>query len=57
MVVVWDRGPKVETTFCRFENWAITFSPHSQCLSEETLYTVGPFYLGSRPGEVKDPTQ
>ena len=27
-----------------------------QCLSEETLKAVGPFYLVSMPGEVKDPT-
>ena len=27
------------------------------CLSEETLKAVGPFYLVSMPGEVKDPTQ
>ena len=26
-------------------------------LSEETLKSVGPFYLVSMPGEVKDPTQ
>ena len=28
-----------------------------QYLSEETLKAVGPFYLVSMPGEVKDPTQ
>ena len=28
----------------------------SLCLSEETLKAVGPFYLVSRPGEVKYPT-
>ena len=27
------------------------------CFSEETLKAVGPFYLVSMPGEVKDPTQ
>ena len=27
----------------------------SLCLSEETLKAVGPFYLVSMPGEVKDP--
>ena len=26
-------------------------------LSDETLKAVGPFYLVSKPGEVKDPTQ
>ena len=28
----------------------------SLCLSDETLTPVGPFYLVSMPGEVKDPT-
>ena len=28
-----------------------------QCLLEETLEVVGPFYLVSMPGEVKDQTQ
>ena len=27
------------------------------CLSDETQKAVGPFYLVSMPGEVKDPTQ
>ena len=27
-----------------------------ECLSDETLKAVGPFYLVSMPGEVKDPT-
>ena len=29
----------------------------SLCLSDETVKTVGPFYLVSMPGEVKDATQ
>ena len=29
----------------------------SLCLSDETVKAVGPFYLVSIPGEVKDPTQ
>ena len=36
---------------------AIPFTPLCQCLSEETLKAVGPFYLVSVSGEVKDPTQ
>ena len=38
---------------------AISFTPLCQCLSEETLKAVGPFYmyLVPMPGEVKDPTQ
>ena len=35
---------------------AIPFTPPYQCLSDETLKAVGPFYLVSMPGEVKDPT-
>ena len=38
------------------ELWQIPFTPLCQCLSEETLKAVGPFYLVSMPGEVKDPT-
>ena len=29
----------------------------TECLSEETLKAIGPFYLVSMSGEVKDPTQ
>ena len=36
---------------------AISFTPLCQCLSEETLKAVGPFYMVPMPGEVKDPTQ
>ena len=36
---------------------AISFTPLCQCLSEETLKAVDPFYLVSAPGQVKDPTQ
>ena len=32
-------------------------SPHSVCVIQKRLKAVGPFYLVSRPGEVKDPTQ
>ena len=35
---------------------AIPFTPPCQCLSDETLKAVGPFYLVPMPGEVKDPT-
>ena len=40
----------------RFGTLAIPFTPPCQCLSDETLKAVGPFYLVSMPGEVKDPT-
>ena len=39
-----------------FGTLAIPFTPLCQSLSEETLKAVGPFYLVSMPGEVKDPT-
>ena len=34
---------------------AIVFTTRCKCISEETLKTVGPFYLVSKPGEVKYP--
>ena len=40
----------------RFGTLVIPFTPLCQCLSEETLKAVGPFYLVSMPGDVKDPT-
>ena len=39
------------------ETLAIAFTPLCQCLSEETLKCVGPFYRVSMPGEEKYPTQ
>ena len=51
-----SKGPGFKTTSCRFKTWAISFTPLCLCLSEETLKAVGPFYLMSMPGEVKDPT-
>ena len=39
------------------ETFAISLTPLSQCLSDETLKAVGPFYLVSMSGDVKDPTQ
>ncbi len=36
----------------RFGTLATLFTPLCQCLSEETLKDVGPFYLVSMPGEV-----
>ena len=47
-------NPTSVKTF-RFGTFAIPFTPLCQCLSEETLKTVGPYYLVSMPGEVKDP--
>ena len=52
-----SKGPGFKTTCCRFKIWANLFTPLCSCLSEETLKAVGPFYLMSMPGEVKDPTQ
>ena len=53
----WSSGPGFKTTCCHFKTWAISFTPLGPCLSEETVKAVGPFYLVSTPGEVKDPTQ
>ena len=39
-----------------FGTLAILLTLLCQCLSDETLKAVGPFYLVSMPGEVKDPT-
>ena len=36
---------------------AISFTRLCQCISEEALKTVGPFYLVSMPAEVKYPTK
>ena len=61
-VLAWtgDRTvPAGFETHCRkphFGTLAIPFTPLCQCLSEETLKAVGPLYLMSMPGEVKDPT-
>ena len=38
-----------------FGTLAIPFTPLCQCLSEETLKAVGPFYLVSMPGKYKIP--
>ena len=35
---------------------SIPFTPFCQCVLEETLNAVSPFYLASMPGEVKYPT-
>ena len=52
-----SKGPGFKTTCCRFKTWAISFTPLCPCLLEETLEAIGPFYLVSMPGEVKDPTR
>ena len=47
-------GPGV---IVRYKNLALYIRDCvSLCLSDETLKAVGPFYLVSMPGEVKDPT-
>ena len=45
--------------YIRCKNLALNISRDcvSLCLSEDTLKAIGPFYLVSMPGEVKDPTQ
>ena len=50
--------PGWEARIIRCKNLALYFRDcESLCLSDETLKAVGPFYLVSMPGEVKDPTQ
>ena len=39
-----------------FGTLAIPLTLLCQCFSDDTLKAVGPFYLVSMPGEVKDPT-
>ena len=39
-----------------FRNFGNSVYPACQCLSDETVKAVGPFYLVSMPGEVKYPT-
>ena len=48
-------SPTSVNTFL-FGTLEIPFTPICQCLSEETVKSVGPFYLVSMPGEVKYPT-
>ena len=47
-------NPTAVKTF-RFGTLAISFTFTCQCLSEETVKAVDPFYLLSMPGEVKYP--
>ena len=49
----WVRRVRFLLWQLRFGILAIPFTPLCQCLSEETLKAVGPFYLVSMPGEVK----
>ena len=53
--VVLRTNPAGGTSLQNFGNFV--HSHFCQCLSEKTLKAVGPFYLVSMPGEVKDPTQ
>ena len=50
--------PGWEARIIRCKNLALYIRDcESLCLSYETLKSVGPFYLVSMPGEVKDHTQ
>ena len=57
-----DRRPDVRWFESHFgknfslRNFGNSVYPACQCLSDETVKAVGPFYLVSMPGEVKDPT-
>ena len=51
-------SPPGWASIIRFKNLALYIRDcESLCLSDETVKAVGPFYLVSMPGEVKDPTQ
>ena len=59
---LWTRSARVqsmwEARIIRCKNLALYIRDcESLCLSDETVKAVGPFYLVSMPGEVKDPTQ
>ena len=59
---LWTRPARVqspwEARIIRCKNLALYIRDcESLCLSDETVKAVGPFYLVSMPGEVKDPTQ
>ena len=57
---LWTRPARVqspwEARIIRCKNLALYIRDcESLCLSDETVKAVGPFYLVSMPGEVKDP--
>ena len=59
---LWTRPARVQSPWkariIRCKNLALYIRDcESLCLSDETVKAVGPFYLVSMPGEVKDPTQ
>ena len=58
---LWTRPARVQSPgwdIIRCKNLALYIRDcESLCLSDDTLKAVGPFYLVSMPGEVKDPTQ
>ena len=59
---LWTRPARVqspwEARIIRCKNLALYIRDcESLCLSDETVKAVGPFYMASMPGEVKDPTQ
>ena len=55
VIACQSRGRWFDSTCCHFETWAISFVPLCPCLLEETLKTVGPFYLVSMTGKKKIP--
>ena len=58
MLAIGVRSPDRQECYIRCKNLSLNIRDFvSLCLSDETLKTVGPFYLVSMPGEVKDPTQ
>ena len=53
------KGAKCEAPWSSGRTLALDAARPSEslCLSDKTVKAVGPFYLVSMPGEVKDPTQ
>ena len=58
LITLVKRSQGIESNCCCFRTGVISFT-YFACIDhlEETLKAVGPFYLVSMPGEVKDPTQ
>ena len=59
---LWTRPARVQSPWEAIIFWCKNLALYirdceSLCLSDETVKAVGPFYLVSMPGEVKDPTQ
>ena len=52
----FDGSSPISVKTFLFGTFGNSVYPACQCLSDETVKAVGPFYLVSMPGEVKYPT-